>query len=126
MLKITLEFNTTEEALAALKKLEGTAAEPAATRGKSVKEGATAATPSTAASAAASETKPAPSSTAGEAGKAIDFKNDIAPAFIALAKLPGGGDKQAEIVNYFGVERLSMVDKSRYQEVLDKIKELSA
>ena len=124
MIKVTLTFNTAEEALAALKKLEGTAAEPAVALGKSAKTGRPAETSSTAAPAAASETKPAASSPAGEAAKPIDFKADIAPKFLALAKLPAGGDKQAAVVKHFGVERLSQVDKSRYQEVLEYIENI--
>lgn len=125
MIKVTLTFNTADEALAALKKLEDTGADPV---GKSVKTDTPTKTPLIAASAAVPETKPEPLSSAGETGtgRAIDFKNDIAPAFLALAKTPGGGQKQADIVKHFGVERLSQVDKGRYGEVLAKIKELSA
>lgn len=126
MIKVTLTFNTAEEALATLKRLEGTAAEPlkSIALGKSAKTGRPAETSSTAAPAAASETKPAASSPAGEAAKPIDFKADIAPKFLALAKLPAGGDKQAAVVKHFGVERLSQVDKSRYQEVLEYIENI--
>ncbi len=131
MITVTLQFNTGEEALAALKKLEGTAADPVNSLGKPVAEGSLAATlrtagPDTGSASVKSIQELPKDGGASQNPPEISFQNDIGPAFLALAKLSDGGAKQKAVVDHFGVARLSMVDKSRYQEVLDKIKELAA
>lgn len=121
MLTVTLQFNTSEEALAALKKLEGTAADPVKSPGKPAAGEKPAAIPRTAGQGEGG----APVKSNPEQ-REISFQNDIGPAFLGLAKLPDGGAKQKAVVDHFGVARLSMVDKSRYSEVLAKIEELAA
>ncbi len=115
MINITLSFNTTEEALAALKKLEGTAADPAVGKPTPVK-GAAAATPSTAAKDAAPEKKEEPS------GRPLDFKDDLVTPFIALAKLEDGTGRQREVIKHFGISRLSELKPEQYAEALEQIK----
>lgn len=119
MITVTLQFNTADEALAALKKLEGTAADPVSKGGKSVKQESPAAPP-TAAQAAVPETKAASSE------KKLDFKTDIAPAFLNLATAPNGAEKQKQVVDHFGVARLSLVPAEKYAEVAAYIKELAS
>lgn len=117
MITVTLTFKSTDEALAALKKLEGTAAEPANTAGKSAKTEKPAAIPSTAAQDVALEQKPS---------KPLDFKTDIAPAFLNLATVANGAEKQKQVVDHFGVARLSQVPAEKYADVLAYIKELAS
>lgn len=115
MLKITLSFNTTEEALAALKKLEGTKADPSVGKPAATKT-ASAATPSTAAETAAPKKKEEPSD------KPLDFKDDLVTPFIALAKLEEGTTRQREVIQHFGVSRLSELKPEQYAEALEQIK----
>lgn len=115
MINITLSFNTTEEALAALKKLEGTAADPAVGKPAPLKPAA-AATPSTAAKDAAPEKKEEPS------GRPLDFKDDLVTPFIALAKLEDGTGRQREVLKHFGISRLSELKPEQYAEALEQIK----
>ena len=123
MITVTLSFNTSEEALAALKKLEGTAAEPAAL-GKSVKPQKAADTQPTAAPAQADA--PAPKDDVSVTPPApLDFKRDLAPPFIALATTEGGPDKQRAVLAHFKVDRLSGLKPEQYGAALQFIKGLS-
>lgn len=118
MITVTLTFNTAEEALAALKRLEGTAADPANKAGKSVTE-KPATIPPTAAQAAAPETK------AASSGKPLDFKADLVPPFLALATTEGGPDKQRKVLEEFGIAKLSALGPEQYAEALKVIRGLS-
>lgn len=119
MITVTLTFNTTDEALAALKKLEGTAADPGIKSGKPVKAEAPAATPPTAAPTAAPEAK------AGSSAKPLDFKVDLVPPFLALATTEGGPDKQRKVLEKFGIAKLSALGQEQYPAALQFIKGLS-
>lgn len=124
MLTMTLTFNTAEEALAALKKLEGTAADPVVK--KSVQKAEAAATPRTVeeALAAVPETKGEPSARTEEEAKKF-FREVLAKAFLGLGALEDGEAKQRKVVDHFEVAKLSNLDPSKYDEAVAYIKGLA-
>ena len=122
MLTITLTFNTADEALAALKKLEGTAADPVVK--KSVQKAEAAATLSTAPADAVPATKGAPFARTEEEAKKF-FREVLAKAFLGLGALEDGEAKQRKVVDHFKVAKLSNLDSSKYDEAVVYIKGLS-
>lgn len=127
MLTVTLTFNTTDEALAALKKLEGTAADPVAKKPVQKAEAALTSRTVEEALAAAPETKAedsGPKERTEEEAK-VFFRDTLAKAFLGLGTLEDGEAKQRKVVDHFKVEKLSKLDPSKYDAALAYIKGLA-
>jgi len=110
MITVTLSFDTPAAAMAALQRLQDEKA------GTDMPE------PTKAAPAPASQAVEAVSRTDKEAR--IFFRDTLAKEFVALGDAEDGPAKQQEVVDFFGVDKLSRLDPARYDEARAFIRRL--